>query len=91
MRMDAEQRRQMVLSAALRVAANQGLAAVTYENVAAACPVDTSAATVRRYAGRIPDMQRNAVLRAGGSLRVRLAQQLVTLGIELIPSKVDAA
>lgn len=85
MRMDREQRRQMILTAALEVARREGLASVTYDLVARECPVDTSPATVRRYAGRIPDMQRNTVLRAGGPLRVKLKQEAVALGLDGLP------
>lgn len=51
LRLDAKSRRRMIVDAAQRVALTVpgGVMGLTPENVAAACEVPTSPATVRRY------------------------------------------
>lgn len=74
-----EQRRQVVLTAILQVAMRDGLAALTYEAVADQCEIETSPATVRRYGGRLDEMQTKAVNRASGAQREWLKAELARL------------
>ena len=48
-RLTYEQRRLVIVEAGLAVARRDGLLAVTHENVAERCRIDTSVGTVRRY------------------------------------------
>lgn len=48
-RMQPETRRAMIVTAGVKLAKDIGLANVTYTNLAAACPVTTSDATVRYH------------------------------------------
>ena len=48
-RLNADHRRAMIVTAGVKLAAEVGLAEVDYSNLAKACPVDTSAATVRYH------------------------------------------
>jgi AcrR family transcriptional regulator len=48
-RLNSARRERVIVSAALRLANEHGLAYLTAERVAAACRVKTSEATVRRY------------------------------------------
>lgn len=64
MKLSRETRLNIVMEAALAVAIRDGLVALTFHNIAAACEVETSAATVRRYGGRIIDLQRLTLERA---------------------------
>lgn len=48
-RLSAEQRRNMILTAAVSQAEAEGLISVTHETVAERCPIATSSATVRHY------------------------------------------
>lgn len=50
-RLTVEERKAIILSAALKVARLKGLDQVTYQNVAEACASPTTAATVRYYVG----------------------------------------
>lgn len=82
MRMDKEQRRSVVLDGALKVAKETGLAGLTFENVAEACEVETSPATVRRYVRRISELQSAVLLRAKGTeIYKKLKSDAQRLGI----------
>lgn len=84
MKMDKEQRRAVVLDAAVKLATERGLAAVTFADVAELCEVVTSPATVRRYAKRIGDLQRAVIIRAKGTAAyTRLKNDARRLGISL--------
>lgn len=47
--MEADDRRALIIEAALRIANANGLVATSFAHVAAECDVDTSPATVRRF------------------------------------------
>lgn len=64
MKLSRETRLNIVLEAAMAAAIEHGLVSLTFDKIAAACEVETSAATVRRYGGRIIDLQRLALERA---------------------------
>jgi AcrR family transcriptional regulator len=64
MKMDPTQRRELILEAALSVARIKGIAALTFRDIAEACEVTTSPATVRRYGKRIGEIQRAVIQRA---------------------------
>ncbi len=82
MKMDKEQRRAVVLDAALKIATERGLAALNFRDIAERCEVETSAATVRRYAKRLRDLQRAVVMRAKGTAaHAKLKNDLQRLGV----------
>lgn len=49
MKLAAEQRIEVILSAGVRIATERGLVHLTHDNVAAACKPETSSHTVRWY------------------------------------------
>jgi DNA-binding transcriptional regulator YbjK len=57
LRLDGATRRKLILDAARKVADREGVLHLTHENVAEACEVDTSAATVRRYFHTTADLR----------------------------------
>lgn len=85
MKLSKETRRNIVLEAALAVALRDGLVSITFQNIAAACEVDTSAATVRRYGGRITDLQiavvERAALAASNAEHKRLRDDAIRFGL----------
>jgi AcrR family transcriptional regulator len=60
-RLDANSRRKMIVDAAIKCAEDKGLFLITFGDVAAACRVATSEATVRRYFHTSQDL-RDAVV-----------------------------
>ena len=48
-RLSSEQRRQVILDAIKTLAETEGVYNITYDNVAAACEVETSRHTVKHY------------------------------------------
>lgn len=55
--MDPSTRKRVIVTAAMQVALKRGLAAITFEDVADACEVETSYGTVRRYSGTLTELQ----------------------------------
>lgn len=70
MKLTNEQRRAMILTAALRVVAERGLWAVTHGSVAVRCTAPTSNRTVRRIMGDKDDLWR-AVIEADDTGKAR--------------------
>lgn len=66
----------MIRTNAALLAAEIGLAELTFENVAEKCPVRTSASTVRRYFRLIGDLRLAAV-----DADVKLRPQAVAMGL----------
>lgn len=56
-RLDGRSRRKLIEDAVRKVAAEKGVLHVTHESVAAACAVETSEATVRRYFHTAADLR----------------------------------
>lgn len=84
MKMDARTRKDMIFAAALKIVRMRGISALNYESVAAACEIQTSAATVRRYAGRVRDMQIETARRArlaGDAVYKPFLNQAAELGL----------
>jgi DNA-binding transcriptional regulator YbjK len=81
-RMDPTTRKAVIIDAALKVARMKGIASLNYQSVAAHCEVATSAMTVRRYTGRIRDLQRE-VVRAARLSRHAGNAEIVKRGKEL--------
>ena len=76
-RLNRTKRRRMIAQAALRIAQGAGgLESVTHDAVASACPVDTSASTVRHYFKAIIDLQIECV-----TLDPSLHSVAVSLGV----------
>ena len=75
-RMNAAHRKRMIRTNAAVLAAEIGLAELTFENVAEKCPVDTSPSTVRHYFQYIGDLRLAAV-----DVDAKLRPQAVAMGL----------
>lgn len=79
MRMKPEMRKRMILNAGVSLASNIGLSAVTYENLAEACPIKTSPATVRKYFTTLPELWLS--LANGGSAGLKTEAKALGLNV----------
>lgn len=75
-RMSATHRRRMIRKNAAVLAVKIGLSEITFESVAEACPVKTSASTVRHYFQYLGDLRLAAV-----EVDETLRPQAVLLGL----------
>lgn len=71
MRLPSENRRAVILSSAVTLANEQGLAAVSFEAVAHGCKVKTTARNVRSYFPTVVSLWREVVLDDRSSQLVR--------------------
>lgn len=79
--MNTDMRRNVIISAALRVAAARGIAHVTFRSTAEACEVETSWGTVKHYMKTIPDLQRAVMARAAVEGNRDIVQSCERLGL----------
>lgn len=75
-----EQRRAVIITAALRIATDTGIWAVSHSTVAKRCVVPTSASTVKHYFATKGDLW-NAAIAADRSGAVRAAAQEMGHGL----------
>jgi DNA-binding transcriptional regulator YbjK len=66
-RLDPTTRKEMIYTAALKLARVKGVMALNFQSVANECSVETTAATVRHYVKKTRNMQAETVRRAARS------------------------
>lgn len=81
MRLPAENREAVIVTAAVEIANNRGLAAVTHDAVARECKVATTPRLVRHYFRKTTDLWRAAASDERAAQTVR--DEAIALGVRL--------